>query len=394
MQVQEAYIVSAVRTAVGKANRGALVNVRPEFMAAEAIKEAVKRAGIEGDQVEDVIIGCAFPEGPQGMNVGRAIAQKAGLPDSVPGVTVNRFCSSGLQTIAQAFNAIGMGQADCIVAGGAESMSQVPMGGFYFAPDPQMAQDDADFYGSMGITAENVAKKYDVSREDQDRFAYESHQKAIAAQEAGRFQDEIVPLEITETVYEDGKAVEKSFTHSVDEGPRKDTSVEALAKLRPAFQQGGTVTAGNSSQMNDGAAAVVLMSKEMVEKTGAKPLARMLSFAVAGVAPEIMGIGPIEAVPKALKQAGLTVDDLDLVELNEAFAAQALAVIRELGLDADNVNVNGGGIALGHPLGCTGAKLTATLLHELKRRGGRYGLCTMCIGGGMGAAAVFENLQR
>ena len=394
MQVQEAYIVSAVRTAVGKANRGALVNVRPEFMAAEAIKEAVKRAGVEGSAVEDVIIGCAFPEGPQGMNVGRAIAQKAGLPDSVPGVTVNRFCSSGLQTIAQAFNAIGMGQADCLVAGGAESMSQVPMGGFYFAPDPQMAQEDPDFYGSMGITAENVAKKYGVSREDQDQFAYDSHRKALEAQAADRFQEEIVPLEVTETVYEDGKAVERSFTHTKDEGPRAGTSVEALAKLRPAFQIGGTVTAGNSSQMNDGAAAAVLMSKEMVEKTGAKPMARMLGFAVAGVPPEIMGIGPIEAVPKVLKQVGLTVDDLDLVELNEAFASQALAVIRELGLDPEKVNVNGGAIALGHPLGCTGAKLTATLLHELKRRGGRYGLCTMCVGGGMGAAAVFENLQR
>ena len=394
MQVQEAYIVSAVRTAVGKANRGALVNVRPEFMAAEAIKEAVRRAGVEGDQIEDVVIGCAFPEGPQGMNVARAIAQKAGLPDSVPGVTVNRFCSSGLQTIAQAYNTIGMGQADCLVAGGAESMSQVPMGGFYFAPDPAMAQDDPDFYGSMGITAENVAKKYGVSREDQDQFAYDSHRKALEAQAADRFQEEIVPLEITETVYQDGKAVERSFTHSKDEGPRAGTSVEALAKLKPAFQVGGSVTAGNSSQMNDGAAALVLMSKEMVEQTGATPMARMLGFAVAGVPANIMGIGPIEAVPKVLKQVGLTVDDLDLIELNEAFAAQALAVIRELGLDMDKVNVNGGGIALGHPLGCTGAKLTATLLHELRRRGGRYGLCTMCIGGGMGAAAVFENLQR
>ena len=394
MQVQETYIVSAVRTAVGKANRGALVNVRPEHMAATAIKEAVRRAGVEPGLIEDVVIGCSFPEGPQGMNVGRAIAQKAGLPDSVPGVTVNRFCSSGLQTIAQAYNAIAMGQADCIVAGGAESMSQVPMGGFYFSPDPAMAQDDADFYGSMGITAENVAKKYDVSREDQDRFAYESHKKALAAQEAGRFDDEIAPLDVTETVYQDGKAVERSFTHTQDEGPREGTSVEALAKLRPAFKVGGTVTAGNSSQMNDGAAAVVLMSKEMVEKTGATPMARMLGFAVAGVPPEIMGIGPIEAVPKVLKQVGLTVDDLDLVELNEAFASQALAVIRELGLDPEKVNVNGGAIALGHPLGCTGAKLTATLLHELKRRGGRYGLCTMCVGGGMGAAAVFENLQR
>ena len=394
MQVQEAYIVSAVRTAVGKANRGALVNVRPEFMAAEAIKEAVRRAGVQGDQIEDVVIGCAFPEGPQGMNVARAIAQKAGLPDSVPGVTVNRFCSSGLQTIAQAYNTIGMGQADCLVAGGAESMSQVPMGGFYFAPDPAMAQDDPDFYGSMGITAENVAKKYGVSREDQDQFAYDSHRKALEAQAADRFQDEIVPLEITETVYQDGKAVERSFTHKKDEGPRAGTSVEALAKLKPAFQMGGSVTAGNSSQMNDGAAAAVIMSKEMVERTGATPMARMLGFAVAGVPANIMGIGPIEAVPKVLKQVGLTVGDLDLIELNEAFAAQALAVIRELGLDMDKVNVNGGGIALGHPLGCTGAKLTATLLHELQRRGGRYGLCTMCIGGGMGAAAVFENLQR
>ena len=394
MQINEAYIVSSVRTPVGKANRGALRNVRPEYLGAVAVNGALdKIKGLEPGQIDDVILGCAFPEGPQGMNMARAIVQKAGLPDSVPGVTVNRFCSSGVQTIAQAFNSVAMGQADCIVAGGVESMSSVPMGGFYFAPDPALADDNPGHYASMGITAENVADQFNVSREDQDEFAYHSHRKAAEAIASGVFQDEIVPVEVTETLYEDGEAKEHTFTHEVDEGPRPDTSIEALAKLRPAFKIGGSVTAGNSSQMNDAAAASIIMSKRLMEETGAEPLARMLGFAVAGVAPEIMGIGPKESIPKVLKQVGLSVDDIGLIELNEAFASQSLAVIREVGLDPERVNVHGGAIALGHPLGCTGAKLTATLLHEMIRREVRYGIVTMCIGGGMGASAVFENMQ-
>ena len=396
MQINEAFIVSSVRTAVGKANKGSLRNVRPEHLGATAVRGAVERAGgLNPEQVEDLIIGCAFPEGPQGMNMASIIAHKAGLPDSTAAATVNRFCSSGLQTIAQANNAIVLGQSDVIVAGGTESMSSVPMGGFYFAPDTDVATADPDVYAAMGITAENVADQYDVSREDQDAFALQSHQRAIDAIESGRFEEEIVPLEVEEVVYAGGTDTEENnFVHKVDEGPRADTTLEALAKLRPAFKQGGSVTAGNSSQMNDGAAAAVVMSKRMVEETGAEPLARLVGFAVHGAPPEIMGIGPIEAVRKVLKQTGLSLDDIGLIELNEAFASQALAVIRELGLDQDKVNVNGGAIALGHPLGCTGAKLTATLLHEMKRRGDRYGIVTMCVGGGMGAAGVFENLQR
>jgi acetyl-CoA acyltransferase len=396
MQINEAFIVSSVRTAVGKANKGALRNVRPEHLGVTAVRGAIERAGsLSPDQIEDLLIGCAFPEGPQGMNMGRAIAIKAGLPDSVPGFTVNRFCSSGLQTIAQANNAVVLGQSEVIVAGGTESMSSVPMGGFYFAPDTDLAVAQPDVYASMGITAENVADKYNVSREDQDAFALQSHMRAIDAIESGRFEEEIVPLEVEDTVYAGGTDTETlAFTHTVDEGPRADTTLEALARLRPAFKQGGSVTAGNSSQMNDGAAAAVVMSKRMVEETGAEPIARLVGFAVHGAPPEIMGIGPINAVKKVLKQTGLSLDDIGLFELNEAFASQALAVIRDLGLDQDKVNVNGGAIALGHPLGCTGAKLTATLLHEMKRRGERYGIVTMCVGGGMGAAGVFENLQR
>ena len=397
MQLNEAYIVASVRTPVGKANKGALRNVRPEHLGAVAINGALERVpDLAHDQIDDLVLGCAFPEGPQGMNMARAIAQKSGLPDSVPGVTVNRFCSSGVQTIAQAYNSVAMGQADCIVAGGVESMSSVPMGGFYFAPDPNLAVDDPDFYASMGITAENVADQFDVSREDQDAFAVESHKRAAAAIESGVFTDEIIPVPVTETVYdpETRETVTREFVHDTDEGPRPDTSVEALSKLRPVFKQGGSVTAGNASQMNDGAAATIVMSKSLMDATGAEPMARMLGFAVAGVAPEIMGIGPMKSVPKALAQCGLEVGDIDLFELNEAFASQSLAVIRELGLDQSKVNVHGGAIALGHPLGCTGAKLTATLLHEMKREGHRYGVVTMCIGGGMGASAVFENLMR
>ncbi len=388
-----AYIVSSVRTAVGKASRGTLRHYRPEDLGAEAVKGAINRVeGLEPDQVDDVIMGCAFPEGPQGMNVGRIIAQKAGLPDHVPGATVNRFCSSGLQTIVMASQSIATGQADVVVAGGAESMSQVPMSGFFFQPDPELVDEDPDVYVSMGITAENVAEKYDVSRDEQDRFALQSHQRAMDAIDSGRFDDEIIPLHVEETLMNGGAPETIEVDFDTDEGPRRDTSLEALSGLRPAFKQGGTVTAGNASQRSDGGAASVVMSERMVEELGVDPLGRVVGFTVAGVAPELMGIGPIGAIEKVLKQTGLGVDDIGLVELNEAFAAQALAVIREVGLSEDIVNVNGGAIALGHPLGCTGAKLTATLMHEMKRRGVRYGICTMCVGGGMGAAGVIENL--
>ncbi len=395
MQANGAYIVSIVRTAVGKAEKGSLRNVRPEELGAIAVREAVRRVkGLEPELIDDVIMGCAFPEGPQGMNMGRIVAQKAGLPDSVPGATVNRFCSSGLQTIAMATQAIMAGHADVIVAGGTESMSQVPMTGFFFQPDPELVERDIDVYLSMGLTAENVAERYGITREEADRFALRSHQRAIEAIDSGKFDEEIVPVPVREVVYENGqtRTVEKEFR--VDEGPRRDTSLEALAALRPVFKVNGTVTAGNASQKSDGAAAAVVMSERMVRELGVEPMGRLIGFALAGVPPEIMGIGPVEAIHKVLRQTGLTLDDIDLIELNEAFAPQALAVIREVGLDEEKVNVNGGAIALGHPLGCTGAKLTATLLYELRRRGGRYGLCTMCVGGGMGAAGIIENLQR
>ncbi|GIV59645.1 MAG: acetyl-CoA acetyltransferase [Rhodothermaceae bacterium] len=395
MQAKEAYIVSSVRTAVGKAKKGTLRNMRPEEMGAVAVRGALERVkGLAPEMVDDVLIGCAMPEGAQGMNMGRLIAQKAGLPDTVPGATINRFCSSGIQTIVMASQAIMTGQADVIVAGGSESMSLVPMTGFYFQPDPGLVEHDIDVYLNMGNTAENVALKYGITREEQDRFALRSHERAIAAIEAGRFDEEIVPLPVHDVVYADGatQAVETVFT--VDEGPRADTSLEALARLKPVFRAGGTVTAGNASQMSDGAAAAVVMSGETMRELGVDPMGRVLGFAVAGVAPELMGIGPVDAIAKVLRLTGLSLDDIGLIELNEAFAAQALAVIREAGLDEERVNVNGGAIALGHPLGCTGAKLTATLLHEMKRRGTRYGIVTMCVGGGMGAAAVIENLMR
>jgi acetyl-CoA acyltransferase len=394
-----AYIVSSVRTPVGKANKGMLRNFRPEDLGAEAVKGAIRRVdGLEPDMVDDVLMGCAFPEGPQGMNVGRIIARKAGLPDQVPGATINRFCSSGLQTIAQASQHIATGMADVVVAGGAESMSQVPMSGFFFQPDPELTDEDIGTYVSMGITAENVADKYDVSREDQDRFALRSHERAVDAIDSGRFEDEIVPLTVEETHYESenghkGETVEKQMEMTVDEGPRRDTNLEVLSQLPAAFKQGGSVTPGNSSQRSDGGAATVVMSEPVMSELGVDPLGRLVGFSVAGVDPELMGIGPAEAIPKVLERTGVSLDEVGLVELNEAFASQSLAVIRELGLDEAMVNVNGGAIALGHPLGCTGAKLTATLLHEMIRREVRYGLCTMCVGGGMGAAGVVENLR-
>ncbi len=391
----EAVIVAAARTPVGKAKRGVVASARPEEMAAAVIKDLFRRAkGVDPGEVEDVILGCAFPEGEQGMNLARLVAIKAGLPNSTGGETINRFCSSGLQSIAHAAYQIMAGQAEVIVAGGVESMSMVPMTGNKFAPDPVFAADCPEVFTNMGLTAENVAAKYGVSREDQDAFALRSHQRAVKAVESGLFDDELVPVEV-ELVELDGngKPTRRTVTLRRDEGPRADTNLETLAKLRPAFKEGGTVTAGNSSQMSDGAAAVLVMSRAKAEALGLKPLVRFISFAVAGVPPELMGIGPIEAVPKALQRAGLSLDDIDLIELNEAFAAQALAVIRELGMDLEKVNVNGGAIALGHPLGCTGAKLTTQIINEMKRRSARYGMVTMCIGGGMGAAGIFENLS-
>ena len=389
----ETYIVSSVRTAVAKAGRGALRNVRPETMGAAAVNGAIGRvAGLQPERIGDVIMGCAFPEAQQGMVLGRVIAQKAGLPDTVPGVTINRFCASGLQSIAMAHQAVSAGQAEVIVAGGAESMSLVPMGGNNFMPDPDLTREDPDLYIDMGNTAENLAESENISREEQDAFALRSHQRALAAAAEGRFNDEIVPLHVVDTVYDNGRTKSTETAFRADEGPRADTSEGALARLRPVFRAGGTVTAGNASQVSDGAAATVVMSGRTAGELHVEPMARLTGYAVAGVAPEVMGIGPAEAVPMALRQAGLTLADIGLIELNEAFAAQALAVIGRLGLDRDIVNVNGGAIALGHPLGCTGAKLTATLLHEMARRNVRYGICTMCIGSGMGAAGIFENL--
>jgi acetyl-CoA acyltransferase len=394
MRSQDAYIVSSVRTAIGKAPRGTLHNMRPDDMGAAAVKGAIAHVpNLDPTQIDDLIFGCSFPEAEQGFNMGRVIAQRAGLPDSVPGCTVNRFCSSGLQTIAMATQAILAGHADLIVAGGAESMSLIPMGGHVLLPNPDLLAEAPQVYLSMGLTAENVAREYHISREDQDAFALRSHQRALAAIQAGRFDREIIPLTVRETLYEMGKTHPVETEFRVDEGPRADTSLEALAKLPAVFRLGGSVTAGNSSQMSDGAAAAVVMSDRKVRELGLQPMGRLLGYTVTGVAPELMGIGPVTAIPKVLAQVGLTLNDIGLIELNEAFAAQSLAVIRKLGLNEEIVNVNGGAIALGHPLGCSGAKLTATLLHEMQRRGIRYGLVTMCVGGGMGAAGVFENLM-
>jgi acetyl-CoA acyltransferase len=391
-----AYIVSAARTAVGRSHRGSLATVRPDDLAAVAIKTAVERAhGLDPADIEDVIMGCAMPEAEQGLNVGRIAALRAGLPDTTAAQTVNRFCSSGLQTIALGAQQIMSGMGEVVVAGGAESMSMVSMAGNVYAPNPVLTELHPEVYMPMGLTAEEVARRYDISRADQDAFALRSHQNAAAAIDSGKFADEIAPVEFELTrAADNGGFTTKKTVFAIDEGVRRDTSIDALGKLKPAFAANGSVTAGNSSQTSDGAAAVVVMSESAAAARGLKPLARFVSFAVGGVAPEVMGIGPTVAIPKALKLAGLTLADIDVFELNEAFAAQALAVVRTLGIDLDKVNVNGGAIALGHPLGCTGAKLTVQLLGEMKRRGARYGMVTMCIGGGMGAAGIFENLQR
>ncbi len=392
--MKDAYIVSSVRTAVGKAPRGSLRQVRPDDLGAIAVKGAIAQVKeLDPQAIDDIIIGCAFPEAEQGFNLGRIIAQRAGLPDSVAGVTVNRFCSSGLQTIAMASQAIATSQAEVIVAGGAESMSLIPMGGHQLLPNPELLQEAPEVYCSMGITAENVAQQYQISRSDQDAWALRSHQKALEAIQQGHFESEIIPVPVKETIYLNGKVQTHEQIFRIDEGPRLDTSLEALARLQPVFRFGGTVTAGNASQMSDGAAATIVMSKRLMEELSVQPMGRLLGFAVAGVPPEIMGIGPVAVVPKVLQQVGLSLKDIGLIELNEAFAAQVLAVIRKLELNEEIINVNGGAIALGHPLGCTGAKLTSTLLYEMQRRSIRYGLITMCVGGGMGAAGVFENLM-
>ncbi|WP_206830488.1 acetyl-CoA C-acyltransferase [Alicyclobacillus fructus] len=390
--MREAVIVSVARTPVGKAKRGVFRHTRVEDLGRAAVRAAVERAeGLDPAEIEDVVIGCAMPEGEQGLNVARIISLYSGLPESVPAMTINRFCSSGLQAIAIAAERVMLGHVEVALAGGVETMSHVPMSGFKPSPHPDILLEMPDIYISMGHTAENVAKRFGVSREDQDRFAYESHQKAYAAQQAGKFDDEIVPVETKVwDIDEEGRPHEKTIRVTQDEGVRKDTTPEALASLRPAFSVGGTVTAGNASQMSDGAAAAVVMTAEKAQQLGLKPLATFKSFAVTGCDPAIMGIGPVGAIPKALKLAGLSLADIDLFEINEAFASQCLQVIRSLDIDPAKVNVNGGAIALGHPLGCTGAKLTATLIHELRRRGGGYGVVSMCIGGGMGAAGVFE----
>jgi acetyl-CoA acyltransferase len=399
--MREAVIVSAVRTAVGKASKGALRTTRPDDLGALVIKEAVTRAGgLDPKEIEDVILGCAMPEAEQGMNVARISSLRAGLPVESSAMTINRFCSSGLQSIAIAAERIMAGQGEAAVAGGTESMTMVPMGGNKVSPNPWLIDNYPDAYLGMGLTAENLAKKYGITREQADEFSYASHQKALAAIAAGKFKDEIVPVDVSYSVLEASangspngsrpKTVKAKF--ETDEGPRADTSVEALGKLKPVFHARGVVTAGNSSQMSDGAAAAVVTSAEKARSLGLKPLARFLAFATAGCPPEEMGVGPVFAIPKALKIAGLTLDQIDVIELNEAFAVQALSVIKLAGIDPARVNPNGGAISLGHPLGCTGAKLTASILRELQRRNARYGMVTMCVGGGMGAAGIFERL--
>lgn len=390
--MREAVIVAGARTPIGKAKKGSLATIRPDDLGALVVKETLQRAGYEGD-IDDLILGCAMPEAEQGMNIARNIGALAGLPDTTPAVTVNRFCSSGLQSIAYAAERIMLGHSKAIIAGGIESMSLVPMMGNVIRPNATLAETAPQYYMSMGHTAEEVAKKYDVSREDQDAFAVRSHELAAKAIQEGKFVDEIVPVEVVQRYVDAGNNLqERKFTFDMDEGVRVGTSQETLAKLRPAFSVTGSVTAGNASQTSDGAAAVLVMDRKEAEAQGLKPMAKFLSFAVGGVPPEIMGIGPTVAVPKALKIAGLSIEDIDLWEINEAFASQSIQVVRELGIDLEKVNVNGGAIALGHPLGATGSILTLKLIHELKRQGKKYGVVTMCIGGGMGAAGVFEIL--
>ncbi|HXV13198.1 MAG TPA: thiolase family protein [Candidatus Krumholzibacteria bacterium] len=391
--MRDAYIISAVRTPVGRAFKGTLRNTRPDELAAIAIREAVARAkGLDPARIEDVVIGCAMPEGEQGLNVARLALLRAGLPITAAGVTVNRFCASGLQAIHDASARIRMGEIDVAVAGGTESMSMIPMSGVKPSPNPGLVGDMPGAYVSMGNTAENVAEKYQIAREAQDAFALRSHTNAAKAIAEGRFNDEIVPVKVVEkSINAKNKIESKEIEFKVDEGVRTDTSLEALAALKPAFRAGGTVTAGNSSQMSDGAAALVIVSEDVMKELGAKPLGKLVAFATAGVEPELMGIGPALAIPKVLKQANLTVGDIGLVELNEAFASQAVYVQQTVGIRSDRLNVNGGAIALGHPLGCTGSKLTTTLLYEMQRRGVEYGIVTMCVGGGMGVAGIFQR---
>ena len=392
--MREAVIVSSVRTAVGKAYKGTLRTTRPDDLAATAIKGALERVPqVDPKEIEDVIIGCAMPEAEQGMNVARIASLRAGLPVECSAMTINRFCSSGLQAISLAADSIASGRAEIAVAGGTESMTMIPMGGHKVSANPWLISNYPDSYLSMGLTAERLAQRFHISREEADQFSLRSHQKALAAIQAGRFEDETAPVPVSFTTPNGSKPKRVEITFKVDEGPRADTTLEALANLKAAFHAKGTVTAGNASQMSDGAAAAVLMSADRAKQLGLKPLARLMAFATAGYKPEEMGLGPVFAIPKALKIAGLKLSEVEVFELNEAFAAQSLAVIREAGLDPDRVNPNGGAIALGHPLGCTGAKLTATIIRELQRRKARYGVVTMCVGGGMGAAGVFENLQ-
>ena len=392
--MREVVIVSAVRTPVGKAYKGTLRATRPDDLAAVAIKDAVERVPqLEAKEIEDVILGCAMPEAEQGMNVARIASLRAGLPVEVSAMTINRFCSSGLQAIAMAAERIMAGGAEIVVAGGVESMTMIPMGGHKVSANPWLVSNYPDAYLSMGLTAERLARRYHITREQSDQFSVDSHKKAIAAIQAGRFDEELVPVPVSFTTPNGSKPKRTDIVFKMDEGPRADTSLEALLALKPAFHVKGTVTAGNSSQMSDGAAAAVVMSAERAKALGLKPLARYVAFATAGYKPEEMGVGPVYAIPKALKLAGLKLSDIDVIELNEAFAVQSLAVIQEAHLDPERINVNGGAIALGHPLGCTGAKLTASIIRELKRRNGRYGMVTMCVGGGMGAAGIFESLQ-
>jgi acetyl-CoA acyltransferase len=392
--MEDAVVIDCLRTAVGKSGRGTLRNTRPDDMAASVISRLLEKyPQVPKDEVDDVILGCAMPEGEQGMNMARIALLRAGLPDIVPGVTINRFCSSGLQAIAMAAERIRSGGAQIMIAGGSESMSLITTAGAKFAPNPWFVDHHPEIYMGMGLTAERLQKKYNISREDQDAFAYRSHTNALNAQAEGKFLEEIVPLTVSRNDLDNGHMHHRESVFAKDEGPRPDTSPEALAKLKPVFHAQGTVTAGNSSQTSDGAAAALVMSACRARELGLRPMARFVSFAAAGVPPEIMGIGPVVAIPKALAMAGLKLDDIGIIELNEAFAVQALAVIRAAGLDLEKVNVNGGAVALGHPLGCTGAKLTATILREMKRRNARYGMVTMCVGGGQGAAGIFESMN-